>query len=144
MLGDGFGPDNPFGIVPFVYIPHFARAGGHYGQSHVPDLSGMVEELNSRMVDRADGVKNANTNRIWGRNLPASGVVPQKVGETEVLINIGNTPMGSNADEQAKAERDQQMALETQRQNMQMKLQSMAMKRNSGTKSASSRQKDGR
>jgi hypothetical protein len=96
--GDGFGPDNPFGIVPFVYIPHFTRAGGHYGMSHVPDVSGMIEELNSRMVDRADGVKHANSNRIWGRNLPANGVVPQKIGDTEILINIGSTPMGTNAE----------------------------------------------
>lgn len=52
-----FSGPNPYGFVPFVYIPHRFRGGMFYGTSHVPSMTGMVEELNSRLADRGDMVK---------------------------------------------------------------------------------------
>ena len=95
--GEGWGGSNPFGIIPAVYIPHVTRAAGRYGKSHVPSLVGLVTELNHRMLDRGDGVKAANFNRLFGRNLPSSGLKVEKYNETEMVINIGSQQMGSNA-----------------------------------------------
>ena len=97
---EGMQGDNPYGLVPFVYIPHLTRAGGLYGQSHVPSLISLVEELNYRMADRGDGVRNSMFNRMFGRNLPTNGVKfvsldPQdKTSNKEAIINIGNEVAG--------------------------------------------------
>ena len=93
---EGMSGDNPYGLVPFVYIPHLTRAGGLYGQSHVPGLISMVEELNYRMADRGDGVRNTMFNRLFGRNIPKTGITPTVIGDSkntdnkEMILNIGN------------------------------------------------------
>ena len=95
--GEGFKGANPFGCVPFVYIPHVSRVGGTYGQSHVPGLVGLVEEYNSRMADRGDGVKNAMYDRPVLRN--ASGKVQVRtLGVDQQLIDIGSAMPGSSAE----------------------------------------------
>lgn len=53
---------NPFGFVPFVYIPHL-REGGFYGISHLPDVQMLVLEFNSRLGDLGD-VLHQNANRL--------------------------------------------------------------------------------
>ena len=97
---EGMSGDNPYGLVPFVYIPHLTRAGGLYGQSHVPGLISMVEELNYRMADRGDGVRNTMFNRLFGRNIPKTGITPTVIGDSkntdnkEMILNIGNEVAG--------------------------------------------------
>ncbi len=97
---DGMKGDNPYGFVPFVYIPHITRAGGLYGQSHVPSLVSMTEELNYRMADRGDGVRNSMFNRLFGRNIPKTGITPTVIGDSkntdnkEMILNIGNEVAG--------------------------------------------------
>jgi len=49
---------NPFGFVPFVYIPH-AREGGFYGSSLVEDIKGLVREYNARLADQGDAIDDA-------------------------------------------------------------------------------------
>lgn len=46
---------NPFGFVPFVYIPHL-REGSFYGSSHVPDVQGLIREYNSSMASEGDAI----------------------------------------------------------------------------------------
>lgn len=63
--------ENPFGFVPFVYIPRF-REGDYYGSSFVPDIEGLAIELNARAADEGDAVRK-NVHRKWfGRNITAS------------------------------------------------------------------------
>jgi hypothetical protein len=53
--------DNPWGIVPIVYIPHFPR-DEFWGSSLVDgpqDLRGLAKELNSRMADKGDAMQEA-------------------------------------------------------------------------------------
>lgn len=48
--------DNPFGIVPFVYIPHI-RSHTFYGDSLISqNIQGIVEEMNKRVADYGDAV----------------------------------------------------------------------------------------
>jgi hypothetical protein len=50
------GGRNPFGFVPFVYIPHI-RYGGFYGDSLIRDsVKGLCRELNARLADAGDAV----------------------------------------------------------------------------------------
>lgn len=88
---------NPFGMVPMVYIPHTFRIDGHYGASHVPGVEGLIQELNSRMADRGDGVKEANLNRPVGRNI-TTGVKVRTIGEGWQFLDIGGGMPGSQRD----------------------------------------------
>lgn len=47
---------NPFGIVPFVYIPHL-REGQFYGPTHIEDIGGLLKEFNARFADLGMGIK---------------------------------------------------------------------------------------
>jgi len=53
---------NPFGFVPFGYIPHL-REGSFYGVSHIPDVQMLILEFNSRLGDLGD-VLHQNANRL--------------------------------------------------------------------------------
>ena len=46
---------NPYGIVPVVYIPH-VRSGGFYGDSLIDNVRGIVAEMNLRIADIGDAV----------------------------------------------------------------------------------------
>lgn len=53
--------ENPWGVVPIVYIPHFPRADW-WGSSLIDgpqDLRGLAKELNSRMADKGDAMQEA-------------------------------------------------------------------------------------
>ncbi len=92
---EGFHAKNPFGMVPFVYTPHMSRVGGAYGMSHVPSLIGLTEELNSRMADRGDGVKNANFDRGVLRNAPNRTIQVKTLGDDQQVLDIGGGIPGS-------------------------------------------------
>lgn len=47
--------DNPYGIVPFVYIPHI-RDNGFYGTSLINGVEGLLKEINLRIGDFGDAV----------------------------------------------------------------------------------------
>jgi hypothetical protein len=80
---------NPYGIVPFVYIPHPPRAGMFYGMSHVPGILGMEKELNSRMADRGDKVRN-QTQDVYALWDSRTALQPRPAGN-KTFIDIGRS-----------------------------------------------------
>jgi hypothetical protein len=51
------GGENPFGFVPFVYIPH-TRNGSFYGQPILNDaIKGLLKEFNKNIADAGDAAK---------------------------------------------------------------------------------------
>lgn len=69
-------PKNPFGFVPFVYIPHL-REGNFFGSSMVEDLRGLTREFNARMADTGDAVRNSVHRRRYATDLRANPVAKQ-------------------------------------------------------------------
>jgi hypothetical protein len=68
-LVSGYSGVNPWGIVPFVYIPRF-RFINWYGESLTKDVISTQDELNGRVADIAEAINyNAHPTR-WGKNLP--------------------------------------------------------------------------
>lgn len=59
---------NPFGFVPFQYIPTY-RAGSFWGESVLKGLEGLVREYNGRIADLADIVRDHARQLIFGSNL---------------------------------------------------------------------------
>lgn len=86
---------NPFGFVPFVYIPHI-RIGSFWGNSHVPSIAGLVMEYNARMGDLGDATRKAVHRNRYVRNLAQN---PQKIQLAEGVnaINLGvESPVAKN------------------------------------------------
>lgn len=80
---DEYSGANPFGVVPFVYIPRF-RSTGWYGESLIEDVARAQDELNMRLADLGEAINyNAHPTRI-GKNLPRR-------------FNAKNYPLGQNA-----------------------------------------------
>lgn len=60
---------NPYGVVPFVYIPRL-RSANWWGDSVTEDIIAMQDEMNMRVADIGDS-SSANAHPIiWGKNLP--------------------------------------------------------------------------
>jgi hypothetical protein len=91
--------ENPFGFVPFVYIPHFMRMGSFYGMSHVTDLEALALELNSSMADRGDNVKEAAGNEYWMRNSPNGARIRPISERFPAVVDLGSNPMGKDQPE---------------------------------------------
>lgn len=73
---------NPFGVVPFVYIPRF-RSSSWWGESLIDDIRMVQDELNMRLGDLGEAINyNAHPTR-YGRNLPRK-------------FNAKNYPLGAN------------------------------------------------
>jgi len=62
------GGENPYGFVPFVYIPHI-RVGAFLGMDSISHLKGMVKELNLRYGDYGDAVNDDSHSLIAARNI---------------------------------------------------------------------------
>ena len=74
---------NPWGIVPFVYIPRF-RFSNWWGDDLTGDVIGPQNELNMRVADIGEAINyNAHPTR-WGLNLPRG-------------FDEKNFPIGSNS-----------------------------------------------
>lgn len=82
------GGGNPFGFVPFVYIPHL-RASGFWGFNVYDHLVGIVKELNLRYGDYGDAINDDAHPNIAMRNVSGSPVI-QKVTAWLEAINLGN------------------------------------------------------
>jgi hypothetical protein len=67
---------NPFGFVPFVYIPRL-REGNFYGPSIVPDLEGVTLEYNARLADMGDVIHSTADPKWFGRNIQGSTQLKQ-------------------------------------------------------------------
>lgn len=57
-----------FGFVPIVYIPR-VREGSFYGSSFVPDIIGLMMELNGRAADWGTIVQQTAHRKWFGRNI---------------------------------------------------------------------------
>ena len=60
--------ENPYGFVPFVYIPH-ERAGSFWGDGIVMRAIGVVRELNARFADFGDAVNRDAQRILAGSNV---------------------------------------------------------------------------
>lgn len=88
---------NPFGFVPFVYIPHL-REGNFYGSSMVEDLRGLTREFNARSADVADAIRDSVHRKRYVRDLngdPKPKLLDEK-GEVRA-INLGSTNPATKA-----------------------------------------------
>lgn len=83
---------NPFGEIPFVYIPR-ERAGSYYGLGLLDDVIELARELNSRIADNSDVVEETSHRETYGRNI-IGPVTPLDIGGTRPAVNIGSTPPG--------------------------------------------------
>lgn len=90
---------NPWGFVPFIYIPHFRRMGNFYGLSHVPALEGITYEYNSALADRGDATKQQAAANYWMRNAP-SGTKTRKISESfPAVVDLGTNNLGKDPPE---------------------------------------------
>lgn len=85
---------NPFGVVPFVYIPR-EKSGDFYGMSVLEDLTGLMMELNSRLADLGDILRDYAKTEVYVRNL-SGPTKTQDIGTSRPAVNLGQTVPGSN------------------------------------------------
>jgi hypothetical protein len=86
--------ENPFGFVPFVYIPR-ERAGSFYGLSLLDDLMGASKEYNARLSDLGDIVHDRADRAVFAKNLTGP-IKSQDLGNGRRVYNIGSAPPGGN------------------------------------------------
>lgn len=94
---------NPWGLVPVVYIPH-ERAGGFYGKSLIANSSGLARELNARMADAGDAVRETAHRMLVLRNVRSRGAIKARkiTSDGHLLgqaIDIGDAPVVAGAKE---------------------------------------------
>lgn len=90
---------NPFGFVPFVYIPR-ERAGTFYGLSIVDDLQGLSQELNARLADFGDIIRDTSQRDTYVRNITGT-VNSIKLAGRRPAVNLGVTPSGTTMEPDA-------------------------------------------
>jgi len=88
---------NPFGIVPFVYIPHAPRkASGLYGESITTDgVKTLIRELSARISDSGDAVSEEVHNYAVMSNVRGAPRIVDSIpglriidtGSTQALVN---------------------------------------------------------
>lgn len=78
---------NPFGFVPFVYIPHL-REGSFYGSSHIPDIQGLLREYNNSMAAVGDGVLGSVDRERYVVNVPTT-LKPVDLPNGKQAVNLG-------------------------------------------------------
>jgi hypothetical protein len=90
--------ENPFRMVPIVYIPH-ERDGSFYGRSLVNSdspLPGLSKELNARMADRGEAVRDTR-GVFWLRNARQSNLATRDLdfgnGVVVPILDIGETTL---------------------------------------------------
>lgn len=95
--------ENPFGIVPFVYIPHPPRSrAGIYGESIVTDsVRTLIRELAARISDTGDAVSDEVHNYAVQSNVRGSPRVLDSV-EGLKIIDIGSNQALVNGDAEPK------------------------------------------
>ncbi len=61
---------NPWGVVPFVYIPRM-RTIDWWGESMADDIYAPQDEINARIADAGEALNYHSHPVFWGKNLPA-------------------------------------------------------------------------
>jgi len=94
-FGKNKSDDNPYGFVPFVYIPH-ERSGDFWGVSLVPGAIGVTREINARAADMGDAVQKGVHRRLVGWNFMPGHPVDKDFGNGEKYTYLGKTVSGSD------------------------------------------------
>lgn len=84
---------NPWGIVPFYYIPH-ERTTKLFGDSQVDGQESLTQDVNSKMTVLSDTVKATWPGLLWGHDLDRSLSVRRLVVEGKVVsyvVDAGRT-----------------------------------------------------
>lgn len=82
------GGENPFGFVPFVYIPH-QRNGRFYGDSLITDaLKGLTKEENLRLADAGDATSDESHSLLAMRYVKGSPQI-KKIAKGIAAIDLG-------------------------------------------------------
>lgn len=83
---------NPFGFVPFVYVPHL-REGNFYGASIVDDMRGLAKEYNSRMADLGDAIRDSVHRERYASNITGNAKplnLDRDKGITAINLGVSN------------------------------------------------------
>ena len=84
-----FEGSNPFGFVPFVYIPH-ERATSFWGTSIITEaVKGITKEKNLRVADAGDATSDESHSLLVMRNVRGSPTL-RKIGTHIRVIDIGS------------------------------------------------------
>lgn len=87
---DKFSGKNPYGIVPFVYIPRY-RANNWYGDALTMEVMGSQNELNMRVADIGEAI-NYNAHPVrWGRDLPSGFDADTYPIDPNAMWDLGRT-----------------------------------------------------
>lgn len=89
---------NPFGFVPFVYIPH-DRANTFWGSSLITkSVIGITKEINLRTADAGDATSDESHSLLVMRNVRGSPQV-KRIGRHIPVIDIGSSQSLNNAND---------------------------------------------
>lgn len=82
---------NPFGVVPYVYIPHL-RVDGYYGESIINEtIKGLVKEMNLRFADTGDAVSDDSHSELALRQVRES-IRSVTLPSGKRATNLGTSP----------------------------------------------------
>jgi hypothetical protein len=88
--GEAMEGENPFGVVPMVYIPHI-RDDGFYGSSLVTDaVKGIIKEMNLRWADLGDAISDDAHEILAVRNVQ-NGIKPILLGDGRTVLDLGSS-----------------------------------------------------
>lgn len=95
---DQFSGKNPFGVIPFTYIPRF-RSSSWWGDSMTADTITAQNEINMRVADMGEAI-NYNAHPVrWGRDLPAGFDAKSYPIDPDAMWDLGRTVGGANPPE---------------------------------------------
>jgi hypothetical protein len=87
---DAYSGINPWGFIPFVYIPRF-RTSNWWGDAMTEDVMKAQDELNMRVADIGEAL-NYNAHPVrWGRNLPKAFKTSNFEMGPNALWDLGRT-----------------------------------------------------
>jgi len=93
------GGDNPFGFVPFVYIPH-ERSGKFYGTPLISESAiGITKELNLRAADAGDAASDQSHSVLAMRNVRGTPQIIRLSNGMPVVQLGSNQTIGGQAED---------------------------------------------
>lgn len=93
--GEPLSKENPFGFVPFVYVPH-TRSGDFWGTSLVPAAIGLTKEINARAADIGDAVQKGVHRKIWMANVKNGFPSEKEFPDGGKYYDLGKTNSASD------------------------------------------------
>jgi SPP1 Gp6-like portal protein len=81
---------NPWGIIPYVYLPAIRDGGSFYGRSFIPQVEGLLREYNSRMADSGDAVRDTVHRKRYMKNVSLTTVAEKRLAPGIYAIDVGS------------------------------------------------------